>query len=43
MKPALKARKKTVQMYEIIYNFCTVLIRENPIKLEGNHKEFIFK
>ena len=31
MKTALKALNKTVQMYEIIYNFCTVLISENSI------------
>ncbi len=43
MKTALKALKKTVQMYEIMYNFCTVLISENSIKLEGNHRECIVK
>ena len=40
---ALKALKKTVQMYEIMYNFCTVLRSENSIKLEGNHREYILR
>ena len=40
---ALKALKKTVQMYEIMSNFCTVLISENSIKLEGNHREYIVR
>ena len=40
---ALKALKKTVQLYEIMYNFCTVFISENSIKLEGNHREYIVR
>ena len=40
---ALKALKKTVQMYEIMSNFCTVLRSENSIKLEGNHREYIVR
>ncbi len=40
---ALKALKKTVQMYEIMSNFCTVLRSENSIKLEGNHREYILR
>ncbi len=38
-----ESTKKTVQMYEIIYNFCTVLISQNSIKLEGNHREYIVR
>ncbi len=39
MGTALKALKKTVQMYEIMYNFCTVWTSKISIKLEGNHRE----
>ncbi len=41
MDTALKALKKTVQLYEIMYNFCTVLIRKNSTKLEGNLRKCI--
>ena len=41
MDTALKALKKTVQMYEIMSNFCTVLIRKNSTKLEGNLRKCI--
>ena len=40
---ALKALTKTVQLYEIMYNFCTVLRSQNSIKLEGNHREYIVR
>ena len=41
IQTALKALKKTVQMYEIIYNFCTLLITENSMKLAVIHRECI--
>ncbi len=43
MGTALQALKKTVQLYEIMYNFCTVLTSKISIKLEGNHRECIVK
>ena len=43
IQTALKALKKTVQMYEIIYNFCTLLITENSMKLGEIHRECIVK
>ncbi len=43
MGTALKALKKTVQLYEIMYNFCTVLTSTISITLEGNHRECILK
>ncbi len=43
MDTVLKALKKTVQMYEIMYNFCTVLISANSTKIEGNPREYIVK
>ncbi len=43
IQTALKALKKSVQMYEIIYNFCTLLITENSMKLGEIHRECIVK
>ncbi len=41
IQTALKALKKTVQMYEIMSNFCTLLITENSMKLAVIHRECI--